>query len=51
MRWRDAELFDLWPAYGEQATLDRVRKAGRMPNYRRELMVLARDIVRPNKPR
>lgn len=44
MRWRDAELFGLWPAYGEQATLDRVRAAVRTPSYRRELTVLARDL-------
>lgn len=44
MRWRDAELFGLWPAYGEQATLDRVRAAVRTPSYRRELRVLARDL-------
>jgi hypothetical protein len=44
MRWRDAELFGLWPAYGEQATLDRVRAAVRTPQYRRELKVLARDV-------
>lgn len=29
MRWRDAELFGLWTAYGEQVTLDRVRAAVR----------------------
>jgi hypothetical protein len=46
MRWRDAELFALWPAYGEQATLDRVRAAARTPRYRRDLMVLARDTGR-----
>jgi hypothetical protein len=44
MRWRDAELFGLWPAYGEQSTLDRVRAAVRTPRYRRELTVLARDL-------
>jgi hypothetical protein len=44
MRWRDAELFGLWPAYGEQATLDRVRKAVRTPGYKRELTTLARDL-------
>jgi hypothetical protein len=46
MRWRDAELFGLWPAYGEQATLDRVRAAVRTPRYRRELTTLARDLGR-----
>jgi len=44
MRWRDGELFGLWPAFGEQATLDRVRAAVRTPQYRRELKVLARDL-------
>lgn len=44
MRWRDGELFGLWPAYGDQATLDRVRAAVRTPRYRRELTVLARDL-------
>lgn len=44
MRWRDDELFGLWPAYGERATLDRVRAAVRTPRYRRELTVLARDL-------
>ncbi|PSK86928.1 hypothetical protein CLV63_13345 [Murinocardiopsis flavida] len=44
MRWRDGELFALWPAYGEQATLDRVRKAVRTPYYKRELRRLARDV-------
>ena len=44
MRWRDAELFGLWPAIGEQATLDRVRAAVRTPCYRRELTVLAREL-------
>jgi hypothetical protein len=44
MRWRDAELFGLWPAYGEQATLDRVHSAVRTPSYKRELTTLARDI-------
>ncbi len=45
MRWRDGELFGLWPAYGEQATLDRVRAAVRTPQYRRELTTLARDLT------
>lgn len=44
MRWRDGELFRLWPAIGEQATLDRVRKAVRTPNIKRELKVLARNL-------
>lgn len=48
-RWRDAELFGLWPAYGEQATLDRVRSAVRTPNYRRELTTLARDLDRAER--
>lgn len=43
MRWRDAQLYYLWPAYGEQATLDRVRAAVRTPQYRRDLKVLARN--------
>jgi hypothetical protein len=46
MRWRDAELFGLWPAFGEQATLDRVRAAVRTPRYRRELTVLPREVRR-----
>lgn len=50
MRWRDGELFALWPAYGEQATLDRVRAAVRTPRLRRDLTVLPRD-VRPKKTR
>jgi hypothetical protein len=44
MRWRDAELFGLWPAFGDRATLDRVRAAVRTPRYRRELTVLPRDL-------
>jgi hypothetical protein len=46
MRWRDGQLFALWPAYGEQATLDRVRSAVRTPRYKRELTTLARDLGR-----
>jgi|SRR5215217_7006729 len=42
--WRDDELFYLWPAYGEKATLDRVRKSVRSRNYKRELTALPRDI-------
>jgi hypothetical protein len=45
MRWRDAELYGLWPAYGEQATLDRVRAAVRTPQYRRDLKTLARNLT------
>ncbi|OLF16275.1 hypothetical protein BU204_17955 [Actinophytocola xanthii] len=49
MRWRDGALFGLWPAYGDQATLDRVRAAVRTPRYRRELTTLAREVVvKPN---
>jgi hypothetical protein len=44
MRWRDAELFGLWPAFGNQATLDRVRAAVRTPRYRRELKLLPRNV-------
>jgi hypothetical protein len=44
LRWRDADLFVLWPAYGEQATRDRVRATVRTPRYRRELTVLARNL-------
>jgi hypothetical protein len=44
MRWRDGQLFRLWPAIGEQPTLDRVRKAVRTPSIKRELKVLARDL-------
>jgi hypothetical protein len=43
-RWRDGQLFRLWPAIGEQSTLDRVRKAVRAPSIKRELQVLARDL-------
>ncbi|RZS43575.1 hypothetical protein EV193_102555 [Herbihabitans rhizosphaerae] len=43
MRWRDAELFALWPAFGERSTLDRVRAAIRTPRYRRELTKLPRE--------
>ena len=45
MRARDGLLFSLWPAIGEQATLDRVRKAVRTPNLRRELTTLPRDLT------
>jgi hypothetical protein len=51
MRWRDAELYALWPAYGAQATLDRVRAAVRTPRYRRDLRVLARDLDRSKNTR
>lgn len=47
MRWRDSELYSLWPAFGDRATLDRVRAAIRTPNYRRELTKLPRDFSRP----
>jgi hypothetical protein len=42
MRTRDWLLFSLWPAMGEKATLDRVRKAIRTPQYKRELKLLPR---------
>jgi hypothetical protein len=44
MRWRDGQLFRLWPAIGAQSTLDRVRKAVRTPSIKRELKVLAREL-------
>lgn len=44
MRARDGLLFHLWPAMGEQATLDRVRKAVRTPTIRRELTTLPRNL-------
>ncbi|WP_220138933.1 hypothetical protein [Nocardia sp. GTS18] len=44
MRGRDSELFALWPAIGEQTTLDRVRKAVRTPGYKRELTTLPREM-------
>ncbi|WP_280249313.1 hypothetical protein [Nocardia abscessus] len=44
MRRRAGKLFGLWPAIGEQATLDRVRKTVLTPSYRRELTVLARNL-------
>ncbi|MCA2210910.1 hypothetical protein [Nocardia rosealba] len=44
MRGRDSELFALWPAIGEQSTLDRVRKAVRTPGYKRELTTLPREM-------
>ncbi|MFE3190849.1 hypothetical protein ACFXHA_17695 [Nocardia sp. NPDC059240] len=47
MRRRDGELFALWPAIGEQKTLDRIRKAVRTPAYRRDLTVLPRDLQPP----
>jgi hypothetical protein len=43
MRWRDLELYLLWPAFGEQVTLDRVRSAVRTPRFRWDLTTLARD--------
>jgi hypothetical protein len=43
MRTRDGLLFSLWPAIGEQTTLDRVRKAVRTPRFRSELMTLSHD--------
>jgi hypothetical protein len=45
MRTRDRLLFSLWPSMGEQATLDRVRKAIRTPQYKRELKLLPRDLT------
>ncbi|AEV84228.1 hypothetical protein ACWT_3205 [Actinoplanes sp. SE50] len=45
MRTRDRLLFSLWPAMGETATLDRVRRAVRTPQYRRELTRLPRDLT------
>jgi hypothetical protein len=45
MRMRDWLLFSLWPAIGEQATLDRLRKAVRTPQHRRDLTVLPRDLT------
>ncbi|MFI5910842.1 hypothetical protein [Dactylosporangium sp. NPDC051541] len=45
MRTRDWLLFSLWPAMGEQATLDRVRKAIRTPQYKRELRLLPRAVT------
>jgi hypothetical protein len=44
MRTRDWLLFSLWPAMGEKATLDRVCKAIRTPQYKRELKLLPRDL-------
>ncbi|GAA3277645.1 hypothetical protein GCM10020218_026850 [Dactylosporangium vinaceum] len=45
MRSRDWLLFSLWPAMGEQATLERARRAIRTPQYKRELHRLPRDVT------
>ncbi|GAA3453606.1 hypothetical protein [Dactylosporangium matsuzakiense] len=45
VRTRDWLLFSLWPAMGEQATLERARKAIRTPQYKRELHRLPRDVT------
>lgn len=47
MRWRDGKLVALWPAFGEQATLERVRSAVRTPVWKRELTELAREVNGP----